>query len=120
MGWYQDLPVRLLRINWYDMSNWVPWLMFAVGSKNARIHVDAFLNILGEDENSWGLSHKGLIWHGGKNKQYIKPFKENVPTKVGIFFDGNVGNPTFYKDNCCLGIAFSGLNKITEPLYPIE
>ena len=25
MGWYRDLPVRLSHINWYDMSNWVPW-----------------------------------------------------------------------------------------------
>ena len=34
--------------------------------------MDAFVNMLGEDEHSWGLSHKGLLWHGARHKTYIK------------------------------------------------
>ncbi len=34
-------------------------MMFGVATKRARLHVDAFVNILGEDNQSWGLSHKG-------------------------------------------------------------
>lgn len=94
-------------------------MMFGIGTRRARLHVDAFVNMLGEDEHSWGLSHKGLLWHGGRHKQYIKPFRENVATTVGIFFDGVSGNLTYYKDNICLGIAFTGLQDIQEPLYPI-
>jgi SPRY domain-containing SOCS box protein 3 len=33
-------------------------MMFGIGTKKARLHVDAFVNMLGEDESSWGLSHK--------------------------------------------------------------
>lgn len=94
-------------------------MMFGIGTREARLHVDAFVNMLGEDEHSWGLSHKGLLWHGGQNKQYIKPFRENIATTIGLFFDGVIGTLTYYKDGQCLGTAFTSLNEITEPLFPI-
>ena len=94
-------------------------IMFGIGNQRARLHVDAFVNMLGEDGNSWGLSHKGKLWNATKHKTYIKPFKENVATNIGIYFDGIRGTLTFYKDGQCLGLAFSGLHKITEPLFPI-
>ena len=94
-------------------------MMFGIGTRKARLHVDAFVNMLGEDENSWGLSHKGLLWHGGHHKQYIKPFRENIATTIGLYFDGVSGTLTYFKDNVCLGVAFTGLHDITEPLYPI-
>ena len=59
------------------------------------------------------------MWHGGRNKQYIKPFRENIATTIGLFFDGVSGTLTYYKDGQCLGTAFTGLNEVTEPLYPI-
>ena len=70
-------------------------MMFGIGTKKARLHVDGFVNMLGEDINSWGMSHKGLLWHGGKYRQYTKPFQENVVTTIGVFFDGLEGTPTF-------------------------
>ena len=50
-------------------------MMFGVGTHSARLHVDAFVNMLGEDSRSWGLSHKGFLWHAGKQRQYTKPFR---------------------------------------------
>ena len=94
-------------------------MMFGVGTKKARLHVDAFVNMLGEDDQSWGLSHKGFLWHSGKHRQYTKPFRENVATTVGIFFDGITGTITYFKDGVSLGVAFNGLEDVTEPLYPI-
>lgn len=94
-------------------------MMFGIGTKKARLHVNSFTNLLGEDENGWGLSHKGLIWHGGVALSYTKRFKENEATKIGILFDGIAGTLTYYKDGVSLGIAFRGLNEIREPLYPI-
>lgn len=73
----------------------------------------------GEDEHGWGLSHKGLLWHAGKWSPYTKPFRENEPTTVGILFDGIAGTLSFFKDGCYLGVAFHGLEKVNEPLYPI-
>lgn len=94
-------------------------MMFGIGTKRARLHVDAFVNIIGEDQYSWGLSHKGLLWHNSKSRQYTKPFKENEATVVGVLFDGIAGTLTFFKDGFSLGVAFTGLNSVTENLYPI-
>uniref|UniRef100_A0A1Y9H327 SPRY domain-containing SOCS box protein 3 n=1 Tax=Anopheles dirus TaxID=7168 RepID=A0A1Y9H327_9DIPT len=94
-------------------------MMFGIGTKKARLHVNMFTNLLGEDRNGWGLSHKGLLWHGGVARNYTKRFKENQPTKIGLLFDGIAGTLTYYKDDVCLGVAFRGLNEIREPLYPV-
>ena len=94
-------------------------LMFGIGTNRARLHVDAYVDMLGEDGNSWGLSHKGLLWHGGRCRQYVEPFRKNVATVVGLYFDGVTGCLTFFKDNICLGVAFTGLQEVTEPIYPI-
>jgi len=42
-------------------------LMFGVADESARLHVDAFVNLLGEDEHSYALSHKGTLWHRGRS-----------------------------------------------------
>lgn len=95
-------------------------MMFGIGTKNASLHRDAFVNMLGEgDGQSWGLSHKGLLWHDGKHTPYTKSFKENNSTTIGLYFDGIAGTLTYYKDGINLGIAFHGLADIEEPLYPI-
>jgi len=74
--------------------------------------------LIGGDPHSWGLSHKGLLWHAGESWQYTEKFPENVPTTVGLLFDGIKGTLRFYKDGQDLGMAFSGLD-IEEPLYPM-
>lgn len=93
--------------------------MFGIGTDEARLHADKFINLLGEDANGWGLSHKGLLWHGGTGLHFTKRFVENQATKIGLLFDGVNGTLTYYKDGKCLGVAFRGLNEIKEPLYPI-
>jgi len=94
-------------------------MMFGIGTSQTRLHADSFTNLIGEDKNSWGLSHKGVLWHNGECTVYTKPFKENEPTTIGVFFDGINGTLTFYKDGVNLGVAFKGLNTIEEPLYPV-
>lgn len=94
-------------------------MMFGIGTKKARLHVDAFVNMLGEDENSWGLSHKGLIWHNGKWRQFTKPFRENEATTIGILFDWKTGTLTYFKDGVNLGVAFNGLNQIDDDIFPV-
>ncbi|KAH8374263.1 hypothetical protein KR200_000282 [Drosophila serrata] len=94
-------------------------IMFGIGTKSARLHANAFRNLLGENEHGWGLSHKGVLWHKGVALLYTKRFRENHPTQIGILFDGIEGTLTYYKDGKCLGVAFRGLDQIDEPLYPI-
>lgn len=94
-------------------------MMFGVGTRRARLHVDAFVNLLGEDEQSCGLSHKGVFWQRGKGRQFAAPFKENEPTTVALLFHGPNGTLTYFKDGVCLGVAATGLDAYEDDLYPI-
>ncbi|XP_069936964.1 SPRY domain-containing SOCS box protein 3 [Cherax quadricarinatus] len=94
-------------------------VMFGVCTESARLHADSFVSLVGEDQFGWGLSHKGLIWHKGQGRHYTKPFQENRATTIGVLFDGERGTLGFYKDAQWLGVAFTGLNTVTEPLYPV-
>lgn len=92
-------------------------MMFGIGTKKARLHVNSFINLLGEDDNGWGLSHKGLLWHGSVGLHYTKKFKENEATTIGLLFDGITGTLSYYKDGEYLGVAFWGLNEVTIFLF---
>ncbi|KAK7576323.1 hypothetical protein V9T40_012609 [Parthenolecanium corni] len=94
-------------------------LMFGVGTCKSRLGTAGFTNLIGEDCNSWGLSHKGLLWHAGKCQKYCRPFPETKQATIGILFDGIYGTLTFFKDGENLGMAFQDLDKVNEPLYPI-
>ena len=48
-------------------------LMFGLADADARLHVDAFVNLLGEDAHSCALSHKGTLWHRGR---YATPSRD--------------------------------------------
>ncbi|KAL1124111.1 hypothetical protein AAG570_001881 [Ranatra chinensis] len=93
--------------------------MFGVGTDRARLHANRFVDLLGEDTNSWGLSHKGFLYHSGVHTPYTRPFRENIATTVGILFDGVAGTLTYFKDGVSLGVAFRDLHLVREPLYPI-
>ena len=54
-------------------------MMFGIGTREARLHVDAFVNMLGEDEHSWGLSHK-------VRKRIINSLTLQWATKLGVAF----------------------------------
>lgn len=94
-------------------------MMFGIGTKNVRLQSETFTNIIGEDKNGWALSHKGLAWHGGRWHHYTKPFVENESVNMGILFDGLLGTLTYFKDGVNLGVAFRGLEKVKEPMYPM-
>ena len=51
---------------------------------------------------------------------HIQNPSEKIPTfTIGIYFDGLAGTLTYYKDGVRLRIAFTGLQNVTEQLYPI-
>lgn len=50
-------------------------MMFGIATKKTCLHVDAYVNLLGEDNTSWGLSHEGLLWHNGYCRPYIDRFE---------------------------------------------
>ena len=94
-------------------------MMIGIGTRHARLHVDAFLHLIGENEQSWGFSHKGHLYHNRECRPYTYPFIENVATTIGVYFDGIAGTLTYFKDYVNLGVAFTGLDEVIEPLYPM-
>ncbi|KRX21762.1 SPRY domain-containing SOCS box protein 3 [Trichinella nelsoni] len=93
-------------------------LMFGIGSKRTSMQEYCFVNLIGQDQYSWGLNHKGVIYHAGNGVQYTEPFLEYTPTTVGVLFDSDEGTLTFFKDGVNLGLAFRGV-KCSEGLYPM-
>lgn len=100
-------------------QNHICSMMFGIGTEDVPLHSEKFENMIGLSKYGWGLSHKGLLWHGEVSYHFTKRFVENQATKIGLFFDGINGTLTYYKDGACLGVAFHDLNKVNKPLYPI-
>ena len=87
-----------------------------IGTKKARLWSPTFVNMIGEDEHSWGLNHKGVLWHGGECRLWSYTYK---PCTIGLYFDGISGTLSYYVDGFCLGVAFTGLQEVKESLYPM-
>ena len=94
-------------------------LMFGIGTKKVDLDAEDGNMMLGDDEHGWGLSNTGCIWHAGRHRPYTKSFRKIPTFIIGIYFDGLAGTLTYYKDGVSLGIAFTGLQNVTEQLYPI-
>lgn len=95
-------------------------VMVGVGTSRAPLCAGSFqyLNLLGRDADSWGLSYRGKVWHAGSSKPYSEPFYEEG-TLIGVHLNMEEGTLTFYKDRQSLGPAFTGLHKVQLPLFPM-
>ncbi|XP_076143777.1 SPRY domain-containing SOCS box protein 3 [Alosa pseudoharengus] len=95
-------------------------VMVGLGTKQALLHSGKtpFLNLLGMDGESWGLSYKGSLWHNGKSRKYTEAFYDKS-TVIGVLLDLESGALRFYRNGISLGLAFTGLDKVARPLYPL-
>lgn len=94
-------------------------MMFGVCTKGQQLHLNEYRNLIGLDGNGWSLSHKGLIWHRGKYAQYTDLFPPNQPITIGLLYNSNLGELSYFMNGKNLGVAFCGLNHTTEDLYPV-
>jgi len=94
-------------------------VMVGVGTAGACLHTDnyKYVNLIGQDKESWGLSYKGKIWHNGVSREYCDPWY-NETTVIGVHLNLYKGTLSFYVNGRPLGIAFKGLN-CTKMLYPL-
>ncbi|XP_053552469.1 SPRY domain-containing SOCS box protein 3 [Bombina bombina] len=95
-------------------------VMVGVGTSKAALHAGKFryIDLLGMDSESWGLSYKGTVWHGGHSQRYTEPFYSQG-TVIGVHLNLEEGTLSFYRDGKSLGVAFTGLHKVQSPLYPM-
>lgn len=95
-------------------------VMVGVGTERTLLHKGDYnyIDLIGMDSEGWGLSYKGKIWHNGRSRQYCEPFYEKT-TVITCHLDLYAGTLSFYCNRRSLGVAFTGLHQIGEPLYPI-
>uniref|UniRef100_A0A0N5AUS4 SPRY domain-containing protein n=1 Tax=Syphacia muris TaxID=451379 RepID=A0A0N5AUS4_9BILA len=92
-------------------------IMFGVGSSRAKRSLRyCFANLLGFDDQSYGLSYNGQIFHNGIGVQFCKPFHN--PCSLSILFHGPSASIGFFRNEVFLGWAFKQVD-LTEPLYPM-
>ena len=93
-------------------------VMVGVCTKKAVLETGnyEFVDLLGRDEESWGLSYKGKVWHGGQSSKYCEPFYDS--TVIGILLDMDEGTLSFYKNGESLGVAFCGIHEKATELFP--
>ncbi|XP_028812084.1 SPRY domain-containing SOCS box protein 3 [Denticeps clupeoides] len=95
-------------------------VMVGVGTEKAALHTESrrCIDLLGVDGESWGLSYKGCLWHNGQSSRYTEPFYQQN-TVIGVLLDLDAGALSFYRDGVSLGRAFSGMDEVGRPLYPL-
>ncbi|XP_029193032.1 SPRY domain-containing SOCS box protein 3-like [Acropora muricata] len=93
-------------------------IMIGVGTKKALLQTNdfEFVDLIGRDDQSWGLSYKGKIWHNGQKQQYCEPFYDST---VGVLLDMDAGTLSYFMNRKPLGVAFTGLSGKATELYPI-
>jgi SPRY domain-containing SOCS box protein 3 len=82
-------------------------VMIGVGTSDVHLHYSDFeyVNLVGKDENSWGLCHKGSIWHNNKSTSYCSPFFHK-DTIVGVLYDSYKHKLHFFVNHVYMGVAF--------------
>ncbi len=82
-------------------------VMIGVGDADTCLHSDNFdfLNLIGKTKNSWGLCHKGTLWHGNVSRKYCEPFFDKH-TRIGVLLDLGRNTLSFFKNGSYLGVAF--------------
>lgn len=95
-------------------------VMVGVGTERVCLHADnhQFVNLLGQDKESWGLSYKGKVWHDGESQEYCAPWY-NETTVIGVYLDMYHGTLSFFLNGQPLGTAFKGLGSSHKMLYPL-
>ncbi|ODN04551.1 SPRY domain-containing SOCS box protein 3 [Orchesella cincta] len=93
-------------------------MMIGVGTDKTDLKkfTHNFVSLIGNDENSWGLSYLGQKKHAGQSHQYAKQFGQH--SVIGVHLDLWAGKLEFYVDRKPLGVAFEGLQD-KGALYPI-
>lgn len=70
--------------------------MFGLCNKQQQLHANEYCNLIGLDTNGWSLSHKGLIWHNGKNEQYTGEFPRNQTVTIGLLYNTMRGELSYF------------------------
>lgn len=92
-------------------------MQIGIGNNKARLNTMGYLNLLGIDKNSYGISHTGHAWHQNASEKFCSAWNEPQVT-IGCLFDGYKRQLGYYKNGVCLGVAFENID-MSEDLFPM-
>ncbi|KAK2820268.1 hypothetical protein Q5P01_023227 [Channa striata] len=92
-------------------------MMVGIGTSEVNLEKFkySFGSLLGQDEDSWGLSYTGLLQHKGEKVQFSSRFGQG--SIIGVHLDTWHGTLTFYKNRQCIGLAATRLQN--KKFYPM-
>ncbi|XP_050392840.2 SPRY domain-containing SOCS box protein 3 [Patella vulgata] len=95
-------------------------VMMGVGTENSKLQTNnyKYVNLIGIDQESWGLSYKGRIYHNGESWKYCDPIYDEG-TIIGCHLNTYLGTLTFYRNGVNMGVAFYDRRLQQGQLYPI-
>lgn len=92
--------------------------MIGVGKARKNLSSIGYLNLIGCDQISWGLSTRGLLWHNNNYAKYCEAVQDAQPVRIGCLFDGFSGRLSFFINDKYMGLAFDNID-LDEPIYPM-
>lgn len=95
-------------------------LMIGIGRSEAKLTSIGYLNLIGSDLNSWGLSNSGYKWHNNQSEFCTDlPFSSSSSeVTIGCLFDGYSGRLAYFKNGQSLNIIIK-TDKPENDLYPM-
>lgn len=98
-------------------------MMFGIGTQNARQNAPIeFLDLIGEDDQSYGLCYDGYIQFNGKKQAFCKTLKtepQNTPVIISILFNGPDSTLAYFVNGKELGTAFKNIKLENKIYYPM-
>ena len=81
--------------------------MFGYSTSETRLNYEnyEYVNLIGNDNYSWGLNHNGNVCHNLKSKLFCEKFAQ-ADTVIGVLLDFYNNSLSFYKNGEELGVAF--------------
>ncbi len=98
-------------------------VMIGIGTREASLMSDGYLNLIGIDKFSWGLSNKGHLWHDNISRNFCDSFDQTAEQqsdlKIGCLFDGYKGRLAYFKNGQFINLAFTNIPVNLYDLYPM-
>ncbi|KAK1881896.1 SPRY domain containing SOCS box protein 3 [Dissostichus eleginoides] len=92
-------------------------MMVGIGTSEVNLEKFKFSfgSLLGNDEDSWGLSYTGFLQHKGDKVRFSSRFGQG--SIIGVHLDTWHGTLTFYKNRHCIGVASTRVQN--KKFYPM-
>ncbi|GMR47954.1 hypothetical protein PMAYCL1PPCAC_18149 [Pristionchus mayeri] len=91
-------------------------VQFGIGRRQTLTQKYDFVDLLGGDDNSYGLNYRGYAQRSGMKTRVCIPL-EGRDVRIGLFFDGPNQSLSFFMDNDYLCTPFVDID-LSETLYP--